>query len=269
MRAWRLLLFLALSLSLAPRDSFPQGGGHCAANSRIIPVTGAPGAFRVETHHGTGLVRYPLKPAAGEPDVTILAYGTLFDADGDTFVTRVDTLVVPVGTRVRWQLVSSIHTVTNGRDSGDPAAATLFSYLLDTTNPTFDSTFVSPTVQDYFCFFHEPSMVGRLVVLAGSGVPDERQPVASWFAAPPEPNPTSGPVRFRLAIPAGTESEVTVHDVQGRLLARLFQGRATGSPLTLTWDGQALSGGRSPAGVYWVRAVGGGRMETRRFQIAR
>jgi hypothetical protein len=47
---------------------------------------------------------------------------------------------------------------------------------------------------------------------------------------------------------------VTVHDHSGRLVAHLWEGPSSPGPTVLRWDGSDSFGGRTPAGLYLVRA---------------
>ena len=161
------LLLASSALLLALTGSTPPAPPHCRANAKVTPVAGDPGWFWIETSHGRWLARNPAAPAPdAAPDFVIEALDMTWESDNDPN-TVVDTLVVPAGSRVRWQLVTGIHTLTNGRDDMDPEAGTRFDYLLDEQHPTFDSTFVVPDALDFFCDFHLPWMVGTLIVTSG------------------------------------------------------------------------------------------------------
>ena len=154
-------LLLAALLGVADKPA-ANADRHCACHARIVPVEGSPGAFLVETDHGSTVARTPPRRYA-TPDFIIEAQDVTWEADGNP-LTEIDTLTVPLGSTVRWHLVTGIHTLTNGHDSGDPAAGTTFDYLLNEVNPDFDSTFTAPDTLDFFCYFHEPSMLGTLIV---------------------------------------------------------------------------------------------------------
>lgn len=62
------------------------------------------------------------------------------------------------------------------------------------------------------------------------------------------PNPFSGSTAIEYVTPNGTEAQISVYDVAGRLVTRLrgVDGR-------VTWDGVAASGRRAPSGIYFYR----------------
>ena len=62
---------------------------------------------------------------------------------------------------------------------------------------------------------------------------------------------------------------VSVHDVAGRLLARLHPVAQTDTGFALQWDRQDAGGRPAEPGVYWIRAAGGGQVATTRALIVR
>ncbi|MBI5711513.1 MAG: hypothetical protein HZC42_14605 [Candidatus Eisenbacteria bacterium] len=271
MRRPRSTALLLSSLSLLILVRAGHAAPRCAAHATVTAVPGVPGAFRIETAHGTTVARHAPRaaaPAAGAALFVVSALDTTFDVDGDPATVH-DTLFVPVGSTVRWQLVTGIHTVTNGHDSGDPEAGTRFSYLLDGARPTFDSTFSQPTTLYFFCYFHEPVMGGTLIVHQDAGVPGGAPPAAAAFSRLPAPNPARGAMTFAIALPREEQVEITVLDLAGRRVATLARDRLAAGEHAFTWDGAAGAGARAPAGQYRVRLRAGGVDESRAFSLVR
>jgi plastocyanin len=251
MRGASLLLILAslLSPSSARADASP---GHCAPVEPIVPLEGDPTRYRVVSARGTSFPRTPPPArATGTPLFVIEARAFTFDADGSD-ATPVDTLVVEVGSTVRWQWVAGIHTLTNGTDGSDPQAGQFFDYVLTSANPTFDSTFTVPTELDFFCFVHEPSMVGHLSVTASNSVPPSGVATRASFARPPAPNPSGGRVGFAIALPREQDAEITILDLGGRRVAAIHRGRLGPGEHAFRWDGRSADGAQAPAGRYTV-----------------
>ena len=68
----------------------------------------------------------------------------------------------------------------------------------------------------------------------------------------PNPVRTSAEIEFSLARPAGVE--ISIHDAQGRQVARLADGETfAAGPQRLVWDGRLDDGTASPSGVYFLR----------------
>jgi hypothetical protein len=65
-----------------------------------------------------------------------------------------------------------------------------------------------------------------------------------------DPNPFRATTSLKYTLPAATRVVVTVHDVQGRLLATLWSGRQSAGGHVASWDGRDLQGVAAPAGVY-------------------
>ena len=129
MRGASLVLVLASLLS-PPSARADASPGHCAPVEPIAPLEGDPTRYRVVTARGISFPRTPPPArATGTPLFVIEARAFTFDADGSD-ATPVDTLVVEVGSTVRWQWVAGIHTLTNGTDGGDPQAGQFFGPVL-------------------------------------------------------------------------------------------------------------------------------------------
>lgn len=62
-----------------------------------------------------------------------------------------------------------------------------------------------------------------------------------------------------------SDAEVTVHDITGRRVRTLIQGKLAAGTQSLSWDGRGNDGERLPAGSYFVRVfAGGSELGTRR-----
>jgi hypothetical protein len=85
------------------------------------------------------------------------------------------------------------------------------------------------------------------------------------FISAPVPNPSRAATRFSLELEAPTRVRVAVFDVAGRQVRLLAEGRFGPGRRDLLWDGTTDSGVVSPAGVYFVRAEGGGMSASRRL----
>jgi hypothetical protein len=81
-------------------------------------------------------------------------------------------------------------------------------------------------------------------------------------------NPTGAAIVFRAGLPAGGPVELSVFDVQGRLVASLFHGSMGPGYHTLRWNGRA-EGGDVSSGVYFVRFTASRRTITRRIVLLR
>jgi Big-like domain-containing protein len=82
------------------------------------------------------------------------------------------------------------------------------------------------------------------------------------------PNPTAGEVQFVFATPRAATIRLTVHDVQGREVARLVDGDRPAGRQAVGWDGR-VGGGPARAGLYFVRLVTPDRSFVRRLIVVR
>jgi hypothetical protein len=85
-------------------------------------------------------------------------------------------------------------------------------------------------------------------------------PPVRMRVGPAMPNPFSGGMGIPIEVPADRSSHVraTILDVQGRLVARLYDGEASGGRIVLRWNGSDGNGREVSSGVYWLVAESGG-----------
>ena len=95
--------------------------------------------------------------------------------------------------------------------------------------------------------------LGALPVAVGHTAPPARIALSA-----PAPNPSRGPARLALALPAAATAEVAVFDAAGRHVRTLLSGALGSGSLPLLWDGLDARGRRAGAGVYFVRASASG-----------
>ena len=243
--------------------------GHCAP-AIVTPVEGDPGAYRIQTPHGTTIARRaPAAPLAGGPVAEFRVFPSSFDADGDTLGTVHDTIVVAQGTVVRWvRMGPGFHTVTNGADSGDPTAAMEYSLVFDEATNSVTHLFDTTGRHDFFCFIHEPIMEGSVIVTSSTaGVGPSGVLTRPAFTRPPAPNPTRGALAFAIALPKSSQVSLTVHDLAGRRVARLQDGPLPAGEYPFRWDGRGADGCLLQSGRYFIRLAAGSVRETRSVSI--
>ncbi len=83
------------------------------------------------------------------------------------------------------------------------------------------------------------------------------------------PNPFRSAITIELSNPfaAGTHARVTVFDLAGRRVARLWEGAAAAGITRLSWDGHSERGGALEPGIYLVQAEVSGRRVVRRVVL--
>jgi hypothetical protein len=88
-----------------------------------------------------------------------------------------------------------------------------------------------------------------------SGVPAGSEPagVARVALGRPSPVPSGGEVTIAFTVREASTLAVCVFDVAGRCVATLARGDFVPGTYGLSWDGTSDGGGRSAAGVYFVR----------------
>jgi predicted outer membrane repeat protein len=118
----------------------------------------------------------------------------------------------------------------------------------------------------------------------GSSVDEQAVLPAALFLARVEPNPSSGAIRLRYAIPAGRGDShpiggtsrhgvlpvrLTVHDVAGRTVRTLLDGSALPGQSEMIWDGRDQRGSCVSAGLYYLRLQCGSEVRSRAVVVAR
>ena len=272
-RSASLLVVAAALMSAGPAPApapAAMAGGHCGP-AIVTPVAGDPGAYRIQTPHGTTIARRAAVPTA--TNATALAvfrvFPSAFDADGDSLGTLHDTILVAPGTTVRWVRAGpGFHTITNGADSGDPNAAMEYNLIFDEATSVVEQVFTTPGRHDFFCFIHEPLMEGSIIVTsATAGVGPSGVLARPAFTRPPTPNPTRGALGFAIALPRSATVSLTVHDVAGRIVARLQDGPLPAGEYPFRWDGRGTGGRVLQSGRYFIRLQAGGVLDTRAVSI--
>ena len=81
------------------------------------------------------------------------------------------------------------------------------------------------------------------------------------------PNPMREMTTIRFDLPAAGSAQVTVHDVAGRLVQTLAEGRMDRGSHVVTWDGRDARGRKVPAGIYNYRVATAGTTVARRMVV--
>lgn len=95
--------------------------------------------------------------------------------------------------------------------------------------------------------------------------PDSLEHVLS----PSRPNPFAGQTHFSVSIDSEEDADVSVFDLLGRRVRRVFHGRLPAGTTELAWNGERDDGTRAVAGVYFYRLEMRGRVVSRRLILLR
>jgi hypothetical protein len=111
---------------------------------------------------------------------------------------------------------------------------------------------------------------GVFFPLALVGVPEgDTVPAAGFTVLDPYPNPFNPSTSVRMYIPAGGELDLAVYDLAGRRVRSLHTGSIGGGWHTLVWDGRDDAGRGQSSGLYFMRAVNGGRSTIRKMTLVK
>ena len=104
---------------------------------------------------------------------------------------------------------------------------------------------------------------------AAADIPVSAPPAAVAGILGIHPNPFNPAASVRLSIPEAGPARLTVHDVRGRLVRRLFAGELAAGERIFHWDGRTDAGAASASGVYLVRLEAGGRLDVGKMVLVR
>jgi hypothetical protein len=89
-------------------------------------------------------------------------------------------------------------------------------------------------------------------------------PAAASLVLAGSPNPFAGSLRLSFALDRAGPVDLRIFGVDGREVARLLQENRGPGAHDVSWDGRDGGGKRVPAGVYFVRLEGSGRVTNQR-----
>jgi plastocyanin len=104
----------------------------------------------------------------GTPAFTFRAFSNKFDYNSDLVGSPIDSVVIGVGDIIAWQRLIGAHTLTNGVDSNDSEAGTIFDVPLDAGNPVFQHQYNAAGRFPFFCRTHEDFFMQGVVTVVGA-----------------------------------------------------------------------------------------------------
>ncbi|MFH1844354.1 MAG: FlgD immunoglobulin-like domain containing protein [bacterium] len=83
------------------------------------------------------------------------------------------------------------------------------------------------------------------------------------------PNPFNPRVAFAVELPAAAPVHLAIHDLRGRLISTIHDGRLGAGNHTLSWDGTDANGSSVASGVYLARMVSGLEVDNTRIVLTK
>ncbi len=93
--------------------------------------------------------------------------------------------------------------------------------------------------------------------------------VTTWQLEQNYPNPFNPQTTIRFALPAESQTTLTIYDLQGKLINTLVNELEPAGQYDITWDATDMSGNRVPSGIYFYRLTAGEFSESRRMILLR
>lgn len=123
--------------------------------------------------------------------------------------------------------------------------------------------------EDYYYWLEGVEENGRAFVQGpADAVPAPDYGKATFALAQNYPNPVRTLTTIVFVVPDGYAT-LTVYDLRGAVVRRLWDGPAAAGGHKVTWDGTADDGAPLPPGVYLYKLEAGGRVATKRMVRAR
>ena len=97
---------------------------------------------------------------------------------------------------------------------------------------------------------------------AATGVPPQ---VAAFDLRAGVPNPASHATRLDFSLPYGGPVQLRIYGLRGELVRTLVNGDRPAGPNAVTWDGRDDHGNPAPAGAYFCRLEGFGKVRVQRL----
>jgi len=94
-------------------------------------------------------------------------------------------------------------------------------------------------------------------------------PVLVAHLQAPWPNPFNPAVNLACEFDVSTRATLTIHDVAGREVIRLFDGEMSSGRHQIRWHGRDRNGREQPTGIYFARLVSGLTRETCKLILLR
>ena len=94
----------------------------------------------------------------------------------------------------------------------------------------------------------------------------ENDPVPTEYALLPNyPNPFNPATHIRFQLPLENHVSLEIIDVMGRTINSIKNNILPAGVYNLEWDGRTKTGDMAPAGIYFIRMIGGHYQETRKI----
>ena len=174
------------------------------------------------------------------PEILIVAQSGLKDPDGSWAIAREDLTT------------SSALSVQVDEDQvGDAERSHTKETIFYTA---FSSSFVWPLE----AVERPPDTTATNITDPNSGLPEQFEVGALY------PNPFQHEATLRVGLPSPMAVQVDVYDIQGRMVATLMNQSLAAGYHEVAWDGRMNAGSSVGAGVYFIRVVADGFVETKK-----
>jgi hypothetical protein len=199
------------------------------------------------------------------PDTGELIWPALYDGPGNGYDTANSVMEGPAGEVIVTGFTTGVGTGWDATTIAlDPLDATLLwddSFDAGDARTEEGSAIAASSAYDVYVVGYgyglqtDQDLLSLRYHLQQTTAPVAPNVAGRYLAA--SPNPTSSGTTFSFALRAGSEANLTIHDLTGRRIATLLDGFHGTNVRRLDWGGRDANGRAVPAGVYVARLEDG------------
>jgi hypothetical protein len=105
----------------------------------------------------------------------------------------------------------------------------------------------------------------RVMTVSEVGIESwDNKSVDRFMLPAPSPNPFVRDLRISFSVPRSGALSISVYDIAGRLVSNIVDRNFSAGEYEIVWHGKDNTGRRISSGIYFVRAIYGNEVTTRK-----
>ncbi len=114
---------------------------------------------------------------------------------------------------------------------------------------------------------HATDMHNKTIIITNVG--NETNIPSAWYLKQNYPNPFNPSTTFKFGLAEESNTEISVYDIEGRLVKTLVKGKFYAGIHNITWDGLDLYGNNVASGMYIYRLVTDKFIDSKKMLLTR